>query len=180
MGWFYITVEDTAEIYELSVTDNIKVSGDTKISSNKTEARTVVSDNAVAYNQVISYNGIISSIRSIGAKSGSLSTAEDYLEGLESVRKGKLFITCNLDDRLDPINNCLIEKLSFSKSESEGRSSWRVELTCKQIRTTEAAEETRIPAPVSKDTTSETEDGGNAPTQYRAPKATTIPVTLTG
>lgn len=165
MGLFYIVTEDSNETFEMAVTDNVSVTGNTKISDYKTEDRTVVSDNAVAYNQIISYNGIITSIDSIGTNPKSLTKPEEYLESLESVRKSKGFITCWIDNNLNPISNCLIEKLEFNKTKDEGLTSWKVSLICKQIRVTEAASQTRVPAPASKDSTSSQQDSGNATTK---------------
>lgn len=167
MGWFYVTIDETNELYELGVTDTVKVSASSKISSEKTEDKQVVSDNAVAYNPTISYNGIVSSIKSIGTNPRSLTSPEDYLEGIESARKDKKFVTCNIDDNLNSIGNCLIKDFDYIKTESEGRSSWKVSLVLQQVRTTEAAASTRIPAPTNKDTTSSQNNAGNATTKQQ-------------
>ena len=165
MGWFYVTIEETNELYELAVTNSIDVSANSKISSEKTENKNVVSDNVVAYNPTISYNGIVSSIKSIGTNPRSLSTPEDYLEGIELARKTKKFVTCNIDASLNPIDNCQIKDFKYTKTEAEGKSSWKVSLVLQQVRTTVTATSTRIPTPAAKDITSEQNNAGNATTK---------------
>lgn len=175
MGWFYIVDQESNEIYEMAVTKEVKVSGRTKISSEKTEDKTVVSDNAVAFNPNISYNGVISSITSIGVNPRSLSTPDEYIESLEKVRTSRKLVTCHIDNKLNPIEDCVIEDFTFQKSEREGVSSWKINLVCQQIRVTTGATSTRIPSPATKDATESKVDAGNATTkQVEKPITTTI------
>ena len=168
MGLFYIVTEESNEMFEMSVTESVSVTGSTRISDSKTEDKTVVSDNAVAYNQIISYNGMVTSIESIGANPRALSSPEEYIESLEKVRTDRKFVTCWIDSALNPISDCLIEKLDFTKTMEEGITSWKVSLVCKKIRVVEEASSTTVPKPASKDTTSQKADAGNATTKQES------------
>lgn len=165
MGLFYIISEDSNEMFEMAVTESVSVTGDTRVSSSKTEDRTVVSDNAVAYNQIISYNGTITSIDSIGTNPRALTKPEEYLESLELIRKDRGFVTCFIDSNLNPITNCLIEKFNFDKTLDEGLTSWKVSISCKQVRVTTEASSTTVPRPDTRDPTADTQNAGNATTK---------------
>lgn len=163
MGVFYITVQDTGERYELSTTTAINVSEESKISSHKVETREIISTNAVAYNKEISYNGVISNIRRVDQNTNK--DVAEYLEGLSNIRTSKLFVTCNIDDRLNPITDCLIQSLSANKTTRDGLSTWTVAIKLKQVRLSNQASVTRVPVPKLPDTTEKEKNLGNSSTK---------------
>lgn len=100
-----------------------------------------------------------------------------YLEGLEKVKQGEEYVTCFLPNNLNPIENCLIEDLNYTKTMDQGQSSWRVSIKLCEIRLTQRAVETSIPKPEVKDDVEKKTDAGNATTKEQ-PVTTTIGVDL--
>ena len=182
---FLIKTED-GEFYELSVSTEVKVSARNTITKHKTESKDIITDNAVVFLREISYNGLISSIkRTDQGRSllGSLfdsptdsnyKTPKSYLEGLDSVRTERKFITCYLANELTPIPNCLIENLEYIKDNNGGLTTWRVSFKAVEVRLTTKAASTTVPAPAIKDITSEKKDNSNATTEKDGSFANTI------
>lgn len=197
---FRIQVGDTdGEVYELSVTTSVNVSGENINTKRKTESREVITDNSVVMNREITYNGIITSIRrsdqGAGANNFGISAVKrlfddpkdsnfkdpkTFLEGLEKVRDDTEFVTCFLSNDLTPISNCLIDRLSYVKDNEGGTTSWRVSLKLSESRLTERAKETSIPAPEVKDVTSKKSDSGNAITDSISAGALTTTAPVSG
>ncbi len=162
-NWFRIVTEDNV-VYQLTLTSDVTVEETSKISSKKVQDNSVITDNVVAYNKKVSYNGIVTSVERLDQD--EYKDPFEYLENLSLVRSNKNIVVCFLDDLLNPITNCVIEKLSYTKGKNEGLTSWRVNLVLQQIRLSDELTSTTItaPNPEYKDPTSNSENAGNATT----------------
>lgn len=161
-NWFAVTTEN-GDVYQLTLTSEIRVESSNKVSSHKVEDKTIVSDNDVAGSRKISYNGIVTSIVRLDQK--DYKAPEELLEGLDKERKASTFFTCSLDDRLKPIPDCLLSTLAYSKSNKEGLTTWKVRMEFTEVRTTAQAVSKKIPRPSQSKTVEETVNAGSSPTR---------------
>lgn len=156
-NWWLIRTGD--KVYQLTMVDNFSVSASSTISSHKVEDKTVIADNVVNNNRKVTISGLISSIERLDAT--VYNTPKEFIESLEEHRKAGDFFTIEQDNTLNPIKDCLIESLSYTKGNKEGLTSWSVDLTFKEARVTSSATKTLVARPVTKPKTDPTENVGS-------------------
>ena len=153
MSTFYIKTKDNI-VYELTATTDVAFQHRSTVTKFPVESGVEVSDHTTVENSTFTLNGVITDVVRLDQFSVDKGV-KDYIQGLDKLRNSKQFFTVFLDNKLKPFKNCLFTGLSYSKTQAEGLSGWRVSLSIEQVIVADKAKASAIKvAP-----TSSTEEG---------------------
>jgi hypothetical protein len=125
--------ETLTTFIELTVTSSVAIEMPTEISSFPTLDGATISDNAVNGNKVYQLEGVISdTLNSALSSGGKQKLARDNFKLLQYVRDSHKRFTLYFDNNQDPVSDCMLTKLTFTKGSAMG-SSYEVSLGISEI-----------------------------------------------
>lgn len=137
MAIFYIKTK-SGDVFELTATTDVAFSHRNTNTRFPVESGSSITDHSVIENSTFSLSGVITEVVNL-TKDSPQKGINDYIEGLDKLRKSKELFTVFLDNRLKPYSNCLFTEFSGSKSVVEGLGGWRIQLGIEQVKLVDQA-----------------------------------------
>ncbi len=151
----YFIFTDDATFFELDSTATFSKNMAGRTTDFPLEEGSIVSDHYVNQNDRISMQGTITSIKSAlvedqidGAGKKRFKSPDEYITGLEDLKRSKNTFTLFFGDNRPPLENCLFESLTLEQNKSRGTTllsqSYKISFTAKQVRFVERAVRSRV------------------------------------